>query len=374
MFNNRLRIDATYYDMLSFNQIINLPVANSSGYDFRLTNGGEIRNRGIELMINARAIDRGDFSWDITLNAGHNRAVVESLPDEISGGRFSIVADVFPGDEGGADLEFVAEEGELLGQLYGLGFQRGPDGRIIHENGLPLQTTEKVSAGSYQPDLRLGVYNTFQYKSFSFGFLIDGQIGGNIYSRSHALYSTGGTITNEDEPNLKRLDDNGNPVVFNTLDNRTVYSVSYNDAGDPVYTLEQEGGAIGYGWKRDENGDLVENDVAVEPGGVQSTGYLYQYYGNGFNRDNIEAATYDATYFKLREINIGYNLPERIVERLGMTKLRVSIVGRNLLLWSNVPTIDPETYSIRNGIFVPGFESTQLPPMRQLGFSVSVGF
>lgn len=374
MFNNRLRIDATYYDMLSFNQIINLPVATSSGYDFRLTNGGEIRNRGIELMINARAIDRGDFSWDITLNAGHNRAVVESLPDEISGGRYSIVANMFPGDEGGQGLEFVAEEGELLGQLYGLGFQRGPDGRIIHEDGLPLHTTEKVSAGSYQPDLRLGVYNTFRYKNFSFGFLIDGQIGGNIYSRSHALYNTGGTITNEDEPNLKRTDENGNPVVFNTLDNRTVYSVSYDESGDPEYTLQQEGGVVGHGWKRGENGELVENDVAVEPGGAGYTGYFYNYYGNGFNRDNIEAATYDATYFKLRELNIGYNLPQRIVERLGMTKLRVSIVGRNLLLWSNVPTIDPETYSIRNGVFVPGFESTQLPPMRQLGFSVSVGF
>jgi TonB-linked SusC/RagA family outer membrane protein len=374
LFNNRLRFDATYYDMLSFNQIINLPVATSSGYDFRLTNGGEIRNRGVELMISARAIERGDFSWDITLNAGHNRAVVESLPDEISGGRFSIVADVFPGDEGGADLEYVAEEGELLGQLYGLGFERGPDGRIIHQDGLPIHTTEKVSAGSYQPDLRLGVYNTFKYKNFSFGFLIDGQIGGNIYSRSHALYNTSGTITNEDEPNLKRLDENGNPVTFNTLDNRTVYSVSYDNAGDPVYTLEQEGGVIGYGWKRNEDGQLVENDVEVEPGGAGYTGYFYNYYGNGFNRDNIEAATYDATYFKLRELNIGYNLPQRIVERFGMTKLRVSIVGRNLLLWSNVPSIDPETYSIRNGIFVPGFESTQLPPMRQIGFSVSVGF
>ena len=52
-----------------------------------------------------------------------------------------------PGDEGGSDLELVAEEGKLLGQLYGLGFQRGPDGQIIHENGLPLHTTEKVSAG-----------------------------------------------------------------------------------------------------------------------------------------------------------------------------------------------------------------------------------
>ncbi|WP_375580408.1 SusC/RagA family TonB-linked outer membrane protein [Marivirga tractuosa] len=231
----RYRIDFTYYNMLSFNQVIRLPIAKTSGYDFNLTNGGEIRNSGLELTLAARVLETNDFSWDVTLNAGRNRAIVESLPDVIESGRYSIVADVFPGDEGGADLEYVAEEGELLGQLYGLGFQRGPDGRVIHENGLPLNTEEKVSAGSFQPDLRLGINNSFQYKRLNFSFLFDGQIGGKIYNRSHALYNTGGTITNNNDPNLP----------LSSLDGRTVYSVSYDANGDPIYTLEQEGGIVG---------------------------------------------------------------------------------------------------------------------------------
>ncbi len=177
MLQDRFRVDATYYDMLSFNQVIFLPVASTSGYDFNLTNGGEIRNRGIELLLTYTPVRNSNFSWDITLNLGRNRAIVESLPDVIESGRYSIVADVFPGDEGGADLEYVAEEGELLGQLYGLGFERGPDGRIIHVDGLPLLTDEKVSAGSYQPDLRLGLNNSFRFGNFNFSFLFDGQIG-----------------------------------------------------------------------------------------------------------------------------------------------------------------------------------------------------
>lgn len=372
LFNDRFRLDATYYNMLSFDQVIFLPVAATSGYDFNLTNGGEIRNKGIELLLSARPVETSNFSWDITLNLGHNRAVVESLPDVIESGRYSIVADLFPGDEGGADLEYVAEEGELLGQLYGLGFERGPDGRVIHVDGLPLLTDEKVSAGSYQPDLRLGLYNTLTVGNFSLGFLIDGQIGGKIYSRSHALYNTGGTITNDDDPHLD----------LSTTEGRTLYSVTYDTDGEPVYTLEQEGGVVGPGWKwEDANEDgiidqseLSENDVEVEPGGAGYTGYFYNYYGNGFNRDNIEAATYDATYFKLRELSLGYTFTGAQIQSLGLSSLRLSIVGRNLLLFSDVPTIDPETYSIRNGLFVNGFESTQLPSTRSIGFSLNVGF
>ena len=273
------------------------------------------------------------------------------------------------------DLEFVAEEGELYGQLYGLGFVRHPEtGEIIHQDGLPMVTEEKVSAGSYQPDFRLGVMNTFTLGQFRLSFLVDGQVGGKIYARSHALYATGGTITHNDDPNL--------PI--NTLDGRDTYSVSYDNNGDPVYTPDQQGGGVigpGLNWE-DLNGDdiidydteLSPNDVAVQPGGVQYVGYFYQYYGNGFNRDNIEAATYDATFFKLREVSIGYNIPKTFTDRLGMTFARVSLIGRNLLLFSDVPTIDPETYSVRNGIFVPGFESQQIFSTRDYGFSINIGF
>lgn len=378
LFDGRLRLDFTYYDMLSYDQVISLPVASVSGYDFTLTNGGEISNKGIELTLAGRVVDNSKFKWDVMLNLGRNRAVVESLPDVITSGRYSIVADVFPGDEGGSDLEYVAEEGELLGQLYGLGFERGSDGRVIHQNGLPVLTNEKVSAGSYQPDFRYGINNSFSYGNISMSILFDGQSGGRIYSRSHALYATGGAITNNDDPNLP----------LSTLEGRTEYEVSGYDAnGDPIYNPvnvqgDQGWGVVGPGWDwNDANNDgiiddneLSENEVRVAPGGAGYTGYFYNYYGNGFNRDNIEAATYDATYLKLREISVGYTIPKTVSQKVGIAKAKVSFVGRNLLLFSDVPTIDPETYSIRNGIFVNGFESTQLPSTRSYGFNISLGF
>ncbi len=374
LWNNRFRLDATYYDMLSFDQVIELPVANSSGYDFNLTNGGSIRNKGIELFLTGTPILKDNFSWDITLNVGHNRAIVESLPDAIESNRYSIIADLFPGD-GGSDLEYVAEEGELLGQLYGLGFVRHPEtNEIIHQDGLPLLTDEKVSVGSYQPDVRLGLANDFTFGNFNVSFLVDGQIGGKIYSRSHALYNTGGTITNNNDPNL--------PI--SSLDGRNTFSVSYDNDGDPVYTPDQIGGGVvgpGLKWEDlNEDGQIdfdtetFPNDVAVQPGGIGYVGYFYAYYGNGFNRDNIEASTFDATYFKLREVSIGYSLPQSFLEKVGIANARVSLVGRNLFLFSDVPTIDPETYAIRNGVFVNGFESQQIFSTRSVGFSLNLGF
>jgi len=122
----------------------------------------------------------------------------------------------------------------------------------------------------------------------------------------------------------------------------------------------------------DYDTELSPNTVQVEAGGAGYTGYFYNYYGNGFRRYNIEAATYDATYFKLRELTIGYTLPKKAVEKMNLSGLRVSLIARNLFLFSNVPTIDPETYSVRNGIFVNGYESTQLPSTRTYGIMLNI--
>lgn len=356
-FQGRVGADLTYYNMLSEDQIIFLPVATSSGRETRLSNAGSIRSQGVELRLSVTPVKTEDFQWTTIFNVGHNKAIVEELPDGVQGS-YPIISDVFPGDGGSQDLELVAIEGERLGQLRGLGFQRDNEGNIIHENGLPLMTEEKVTAGSYQPDARIGWQNNFRYKRFSASILFDGQIGGNIYSRGHALFNTGGTITNEDDPNLD----------LNTTEGRQEYDISYNNQGDPVYSpVAGTGqGVVGPGVKRNAQGDIVQNDVAVAP-----RDYFYAYYGNGFNRDNIEAATYDATYVKLREVSITYSMPSKWFDKSAIKGIDVSLIGRNLLLFSEVPTIDPETFSIRNGQFVNGFGSNALPSLRSYGFAVN---
>lgn len=352
---NRLRLDATYYSMLSKDQIILLPVAATSGKNTRLTNAGEISNKGIEVALSATAIRRQNgLNWDINLNLGHNRAIVESLPEGVKD-NYPMVANMYPNDGGTAGLDLVAVEGELLGQLRGLTFVRDEDDNIIHENGLPVTSEEKSIVGSYQPYLRAGIYNTFTYKNLSFGFLFDGSFGGKIFSRTHALMNTAGGITNNDDPNLP----------MSSLDGREIYDISYDANGGPVYDLVDAGGVVGPGVDIDGG----ENTTVVSP-----RDYFYAYYGNGFRRDNIESALFDATYVKLREVRIAYQFNGEALGNLGFEGLSVAFVGRNLLLFTEVPSIDPETYSIRNGRFVNGFESTQLPSTRNFGISISATF
>ena len=351
----RYGMDLAVYDMTTKDQIIYLPVASSTGRSSRLANGGAIRNTGIELQLYGDLVKSNNFKWNSRINLGANRAVVVSLPEGVSGG-YPIVANMFPNDGGTAGLEYVAVEGELLGQLKGLTFERDADGNIIHQDGYPMVSEEKSTIGSYQPKARIGWMNSFSVGNWQANILFDGQIGGLIYSRSHTLHNTAGNLVNNDDPHLD----------MNAIDGRAISSVSYDSNGQPVYTEEFAGGVVGAGVMYDSNGNLVENTVSVP-----LRDYYYKYYGNVWRRDNIEPSTFDASYLKLRQLSVAYTVPKEKLANTGLEGLTISFIGRNLLLFSKVPTIDPETYSIRNGLFVNGYESTSMPSLRSFGFSIN---
>ena len=351
----RFGVDFALYDMTTQDQIIYLPVASSTGRTSRLANGGAIRNTGIELQLFGDIVKSKAFTWNSRVNVGANRAVVTELPAGVSGG-YPIVSSMFPNDGGTAGLEYVAVEGELLGLLKGLTFERDADGNIIHENGYPVVSEEKSTIGSYQPKARVGWMNSFSAGNWQANILFDGQIGGLIYSRSHTLHNTAGNLVNDDDPYLD----------MNAIDGRMIYDVSYDASGNPVYNLADAGGVVGAGVMYDSNGNLVENTVSVP-----LRDYYYKYYGNVWRRDNIEPSTFDASYLKLRQVSIAYNFPKEQLKNTMLKGLSVSFIGRNLLLFTKVPTIDPETYSILNGLFIQGYESTSMPSLRSFGFSVN---
>ena len=168
------------------------------------------------------------------------------------------------------------------------------------------------------------------------------------------MFNTGGTITNEDGPNLN----------LSTLEGRAEYNIFYDANDEPIYSLRPGTGqgVVGPGVKADGS----PNDVAV---GTRA--YFLSYYGNGFNRDNIEAATFDNDWVKLREIRLTYDFPTDWFGDIGIDSFKASIIGRNLLLITDVPSVDPETFSIRGGNFVNGFGSNPLPSTSSLGISLS---
>jgi hypothetical protein len=93
------------------------------------------------------------------------------------------------------------------------------------------------------------------------------------------------------------------------------------------------------------------------------------YFGRNYGIQ--EAGINDATYVKLREVRLGFELPREWVTWSGFTAANFALIGRNLYLWSpNMPNIDPETaFDASN---VQGFESGQFPTARSLGFALSL--
>jgi hypothetical protein len=83
-----------------------------------------------------------------------------------------------------------------------------------------------------------------------------------------------------------------------------------------------------------------------------------------------EAFVYDASFIKLREVRLGYDLPSRWLGGLGIKSANVALVGRNLWLNTKVPNIDPEI-ALSTGN-VQGFEFASLPTARSIGFNVTI--
>ncbi|WP_063827448.1 SusC/RagA family TonB-linked outer membrane protein [Fibrisoma limi] len=311
-FNNRLGLDVTYYNTVSRNQIINIPLDQTSGYTSRFLNAGEIRSRGLEVVLNATPVKLSNgFRWDVALNWATNRARVVELVDGLD--TYSLPSRY---------VSVQARVGGRMGDMYGRGFLRDPQGNIIHADGLPLFTNELIKVGNYNPDWTGGLYNTFTFKGFTLGGLLDMRKGGSIYSY---MYVRG------------------------------------NEAGQLVESLPgRDNGYVGPGVIRNPDGTFRPNDVNVT---------AERYWGSGFF--NPEQATFDATFLKLRELKFGYQVPNRWLTRLPFRDVNVLLVGRNLFLWTKVPHIDPDTTGISGDTLLPGIEDMSLPSARSLGFNIN---
>lgn len=338
-FNGRLGLDFTYYDIKSTNQIIPVEIPISSGYTRRVLNAGEIRNRGIELMLNARPLQLSNgLTWNTSINFTRNRGmVVELAPEE--------GIDVYNlSSANGAYIQ--ARTGQPMGAIYGYGNLRVSDkespyyGQHIHSpDGTPLTSNVLEYQGNYNPDWMAGIQNSFSFKGLSLGFLFDVRYGGIVVSRTKTIGSTSGQL----EETLF-----GRPNGY--------------DLSLP------ENGIIGDGVKQvfDEEGNLTAyapNDVKIS-----SRDWHNRYY----ERNNVEVAKYDASFIKLRELKIGYSIPATLLGRSPIKGIDLSLVGRNLFLWTENPHFDPETASMGGGTLQPGMENMAYPSVRSMGINLSL--
>ncbi len=355
-FNNRLGVDIAYYNTITEDQIFALSLPQSTGFSSQVVNAGKIESYGMEVQLNATPVQTQNFRWDVTANWSFQRSEVQELPEGIE--TYTIA---------GNYMTILAREGGRMGDMYGTGFieldQNGnrliPDpetgelpegGRpLMNENGFWERDNNLRKLGNYNPDFLLGLYNSITFKGFNLGFLFDWRHGGEVMSRTLLIGGTSGMM-------IETVGDNelGNPKR------------------DPITDDATSGGVAPDGVFFDDDGNLVEN--LSLPVGQRKRLSGRDFYWWTFNRGNEAIGMYDASYLKLREVKLGYTLPNTITNRIGLRDVRITLVGRNLFLWTENPHFDPETFSFNSNSIVPGVEDMATPSSRSYGFNIGFKF
>ena len=323
LFNRRLVIDVAGYIGNTINQILERVVDRSSGYTRQVVNAGKVRNSGFELTVNTtpiKAKNKKGFEWKSNINFSTNRNLIVAMPDT------SLVLNTGP--LGGGQL--VAKVGGSMGDLYGRGYVRSPDGQVVFDSasGVALITTEVVHLGNTIPKGKLGWQNTFTYKGFRLNLLFDSQWG----AVAHSLTSA-------------RMADMGKTTV--TLPGR------YN-------------GIIGNGVVQNADGTYRKNDVIATD--------IESYYQAALGGNNAEGAIFKTDFIKWREARLDYTLPIRWLSRYKIQRINIGVYGRDLFIWSPWPAFDPEFGTLTGSDIVRGYEIAQFPSTRTIGANIAFVF
>jgi TonB-linked SusC/RagA family outer membrane protein len=321
MFHNRLNMDLAVYTGNTKDQILERILDRSSGYTKVLINAGKVNNKGLELSLNGTPIaSKNGLKWNTGIVFSANSNTIKELADS------SVVLQTGP--VGGGQI--VAKVGGSMGDLYGRGYQRAPDGQVIYDatTGFAQITQDVIYLGNTVPKWKLGFNNEFQYKGFRLNLLFDGQYGAVAHSLMHYKLAEQGKTKN-------------------TLPGR------YN-------------GIIGNGVVMGPDGKYRENDVIATD--------IEEYYRSHYGIDNAEGSTFSTDFIKFREARLDYTLSTSITKKIGIQRATIGVYGRDLYIWSKWPIFDPEFGTVSGTDIVRGFEVGQFPSTRTMGVNLIVGF
>ncbi len=328
--NRRFGFDASVYKKETENQIIPISVTPSTGFQNYVVNSGIIENQGLELQVFGSPVRTENFEWSINTNF----STYESEVTKLVGDTKNLLLNSFFGVTLNAALD------EPFGVIRGTDYIYENGQRVVREDGKYAKTTNRDNViGDINPDWKAGIQNSLRFKNWNFSFLIDIQEGGSVFSGDMYFGLATGVYAE-----TAGLNDLGNPLR------------------DPVTDGADSGGAILPGVQADGSPNTVRAS--------------FEDYSNPLGRyGNAPDAqfVYDASYVKLREMTLSYNLPSTTLERLPFTGITISATGRNLwIIDKDLPYADPESgFSAGN---VQGFQIGAYPSTREVGLNLQLQF
>ncbi len=312
-FDNRLNGEIDYYVKNTTDLLLNVPVPGTSGFRTQTQNVGEIQNKGVEVVLNTNNLV-GAFKWNTSLNVAMNKNKVVALAE----GQDIINPDIN-----------VVKVGEPIGVFYGAEYAgvdpaNGDAIWYVNAEGRERETTsdfneaEFVVLGSPIPDVIAGVTNTFTFKGFSLDFTFQGVFGNEIHNSAGRYMSC-------------------NACWF---DNQTRDQMRYWDKPGDVTDIPEP--RLGY-----SNGD----------------------------QDRSSRYITDGSYVRLRTLNFGYEFPQSVIRKAGLSRLRLYLLGQNLLTFTKYEGWDPEVSSddfVDN--IASGIDFYAAPQPKTITFGLNIGF
>ena len=313
--NDRITMDATYYNKISKDQIVNLTVAPASGFSAAAINAGQMSNRGVELLLTLKPLKMSNgFDWTTTLNFGKNDNIVDALTPGLT--------TVILASQWGANIE--ARQGEPYGVIFGYGWTRNAAGELLTKSGLPFQNTTKKILGNVNADWVGGWGNEFRYKNYSLSTLVDIRSGGQNFSVGNwwGMYSgiLGATLAG------REVDWDKPGIVVKGKDFTTGL------ANTTVVTAE----------------DYQHNVYPVHEPAILPTGFV-----------------------KLREVRFSWEAPRSTASMLKLSRLNLAFVGRNLFTLTDFPNYDPEN-STNTGNGGQGFDMGAMSTTKSFGLNITI--
>ncbi|MDD4191659.1 MAG: SusC/RagA family TonB-linked outer membrane protein [Mangrovibacterium sp.] len=398
LFSNRLRFEGTYYQNDNENQMFSVPLASSTGFNSIFINAGLIRSKGVEFLLGFTPVKTNDWQWDVSINFTKNKTTVIELAEGIdfieawSEGQVKSIAYAKNKAEG--------HDG-LVGDLYSRKLKRVTDKNSDYY-GYPLLAGKETNAswqheeeytkvGNYNPDFIMGMQTSLSYKNFTLSMTFDWRSGGQYVSQTWRYFS-------EDKENGAWLDQIVNPGALGGKASSELRSWVVANADKLLFTdrpVPVGGPTPEFGGFPESYSGTTVYDGFFAPGVIENTdnngnflGYIENLGGEGtyflpsalnYPWEIGESNLFDADYIKLREVSLGYRLPNSIARQWGLTDVNFSVYSRNIILWTKDSAlgVDPERafQAESGGRFSQGVERYNVEPWAvPIGFKLSFSF
>ncbi len=342
LFSEKITITTDVYNKVTSNLLLNAQLPPSSGFTQAYKNVGKVQNKGLEFSISTKNFDHDDFKWTTSFNISFNRNKVLALND----GQESLLSNINWDNQWRGLPAYMAKVGQPLGLIYGViwdgnyqysDFIRSGAGTYTLNPTVTSNTSvydpaiqpgyikyrdlngdriindnDKTIIGNTNPDFIGGFTNNVKYKNFDLNIFFQFSYGNDILNANRLVF----------EGNSGRILQNQFTTVLNRWSPENQNNVMFIARGD---------------------GDRVYSSRVVE----------------------------DGSYLRLKTLQLGYQMPEKLMKKSGIKNLRFYLSAQNLITWTKYTGVDPEV-SVYNSALTPGFDYSVYPRAKTLTFGLNL--